>query len=61
MNIRTLPGQERNRYNKINPRYKLTFDSLKVGGTTLRLLKIADIEEFIDGKASFANVSEFPF
>ena len=32
-----------------------------MGGTTLHLLKIADIEEFIDDKAPFANVSEFPF
>jgi predicted nicotinamide N-methyase len=61
MDIRTLPEPERDIYNKIKTRYKLTFDSLKVGDKTLRLLKIADIEEFLDGKDPFANVSEFPF
>jgi predicted nicotinamide N-methyase len=61
MDIRTLPDRERDIYNRIKSRYELTFDSLKVGGKTLRLLKIADIEEFLDGKDPFANVSEFPF
>ena len=61
MDIRTLPEQERELYNKIKARYKLTFDRLKVGDKTLRLLKIADIEEILDGKDPFANVSEFPF
>ncbi|MBU0664106.1 MAG: methyltransferase domain-containing protein [Proteobacteria bacterium] len=61
MDIRTLPAQERDIYNKIKARYKLTFDRLKIGDKTLRLLKIADIEELLDGKDPFANVSEFPF
>jgi predicted nicotinamide N-methyase len=61
MDIRTLPEPERDIYNKIKSKYQLTFDSLKVGGNKLRLLKIADIEEFLDGKDPFANVSEFPF
>lgn len=61
MDIRTLPQSERELYNKIKARYKLTFDSLKVGDNTLRLLKIADIEELLAGKDPFANVSEFPF
>jgi predicted nicotinamide N-methyase len=61
MDIRTFPEPERELYNKIRSRYKLTFDRLKVGGNTLRLLKIADIEEILEGKDPFANVSEFPF
>lgn len=61
MDIRTLPAQERDIYNKIKTRHKLTFDRLKVGGNTLRLLKIADIEDLLDSKDPFANVSEFPF
>lgn len=61
MDIRTLPEKERDIYNKIKARYKLTFDRLKVKDKTLRLLKIADIEEFLDGRDPFANVSEFPF
>jgi predicted nicotinamide N-methyase len=61
MDINTLPEQEREIYNRIKARYKLTFDRLKVGDKTLRLLKIADIEELLAGKDPFANVSEFPF
>jgi len=61
MDIRTLPQPERELYNKIKARYKLTFDRLKVGDHTLRLLKIDDIEELLAGKDPFANVSEFPF
>lgn len=61
MDIRTLPKPERELYNKIKARYKLTFDRLKVGDNTLRLLKIDDIEELLAGKDPFANVSEFPF
>jgi predicted nicotinamide N-methyase len=61
MDITTLPEQEREIYNRIKARYKLTFDRLKVGNKTLRLLKIADIEELLAGKDPFANVSEFPF
>lgn len=61
MDIRTFPEEERNIYNRIKARYKLTFDRFTVGEKTLHLLKIADIEEFLDGKDPFADVSEFPF
>jgi predicted nicotinamide N-methyase len=61
MDIRTLPEEEREIYNRIRAKYKLTFDKLKVKGHTIRLLKVADIEEFLDGKDPFADVSEFPF
>ncbi len=61
MDIRTLPEQEREIYNRIRAKYKLTFDKLKVQDKTIRLLKVADIEEFLDGKDPFANVMEFPF
>ena len=61
MDIRTLPEEEREIYNKIRARYKLTFDKLTVRDQTVRLLKVADIEEFLDGKDPFADVSEFPF
>jgi len=61
MDIRTLPEEEREIYNRIRVRYKLTFDKLKVQDQTIRLLKVADIEEFLDGKDPFANVEEFPF
>lgn len=61
MDIRTLPDQEREIYNRLRARHKLTFDRLTLGADTVRLLKIADLEEFLDGKDPFANVSEFPF
>ena len=61
MDIRTLPENEREIYNRIREKYSLTFDSLKVGDNKIRLLKIADLEEFLDGKDPFADVSEFPF
>ena len=61
MDIRTLPEQEREIYNRIRAKYALTFDRLKVSGNTIRLLKVADLEEFLQGKDPLADVSEFPF
>jgi predicted nicotinamide N-methyase len=61
MDIHTLPESERQIYNRIKSKYKLTFDRFEVGEKRFRLLKIADLEEFLDGKDPFANVSEFPF
>lgn len=61
MDIRTLPEKEREIYNRIRKKYKLTFDRLKIGEKKIRLLKIADLEQFLDGKDPFADVSEFPF
>jgi len=61
MDIRTLPDYERRIYNRIRQKYKLTFDRLRFGEKQIRLLKIADLEEFLAGKDPLANVSEFPF
>ena len=61
MDIRTLPEKEREIYNRIRAKYSVTFDRLKIGDNKLRLLKIADLEQFLAGKDPFANVSEFPF
>lgn len=61
MDIRTLPEYEREIYNRIRQKYSLTFDRLRFGEKQIRLLKIADLEEFLDGKDPFADVSEFPF
>lgn len=61
MDIRTLPEYERQIYNRIRQKYALTFDRLRFGEKQIRLLKIADLEEFLDGKDPFADVSEFPF
>jgi predicted nicotinamide N-methyase len=61
MDIRNLPEPERGIYNRIRKKYSLTFDRLKVGNNTIRLVKAADLEEVLDGRDPFANVSEFPF
>lgn len=61
MDIRTLPQAERQIYNQIRQKYRLIFDRLKLGDDTIRLLKVADLEEFLEGKDPFANVAEFPF
>lgn len=61
MDIRTLPEREREIYNRLKERYSLYFEPLKLGDDTIRMLKIADLEEVLEGKDPFANVSEFPF
>ena len=61
MDIRTLPDRERQIYNRIKSKYSLSFDRLKIGEHTLRLLKVADLQEFIGDTDPFADVSQFPF
>lgn len=61
MDIRTLPEQERQIYNNIREKYSLTFDRLTICGKKIRLLKVADLEEFLAGKDPLKDVSEFPF
>lgn len=61
MDIRTLPEQERQIYNRIKGDYKLTFDKLKVGNHSLRILKVVDLQEFLGDTDPFADVSQFPF
>ncbi len=61
MDIRTLPEAERQIYNRIHNKYKLTFDRLRFGEKQIRLLKIADLEQFLEGRDPFADVAQFPF
>lgn len=61
MDIRTLPKKEKQIYNSIKEQYALTFDKIKIQGNTIRLLKVADIEEYLGGKDPFENVGDFPF
>jgi len=61
MDIRTLPEPERSIYNRIRQSYTLTFDRFQVGEKKLRLLKIANLEEFLGDRDPFADVSQFPF
>lgn len=53
MDIRTLPEREREIYNRIRSEYTLTFDKLKIRDKVIRLLKIADLREFLSGKPEF--------
>ena len=61
MDIRTLPEPERSLYNRIRQTYTLTFDRFQVGDNKLRLLKLANLEEFLGDRDPFADVSQFPF
>lgn len=56
-----MPDDERRLYNKIKTQHKVTFDSVRINEHVIRLLKITDLEEFLDGKDPFEDVSEFPF
>lgn len=61
MDIRTLPDTEREIYNRLRDSYSLHFETLNLGDDTVRLLKASNLEELLDGKDPFENVSEFPF
>ena len=61
MDIRTLPDCERGLYNNLKERYSLHFESLNIKKTCLRILKISDIEELLDGADPFSDVGSFPF
>lgn len=56
-----MPDRERAIYNRLKERYSLHFESLTVGAHTIRLLKASDLEELLEGKDPFADVSAFPF
>lgn len=61
MDIRTLPENERDIYNRLRSSYSLHFESLKIDKDTIRLLKVSNIEELLGDKDPFANVGDFPF
>ncbi|RUM39917.1 MAG: methyltransferase [Desulfocapsa sp.] len=61
MDIRTLPETEREIYNRLRKQYKLSFDKFTARDQSIRLLKVDDIEEFLNGKDPFSDVTEFPF
>ncbi len=61
MDIRNLPEPEQQIYRRISRQYQLTFDRLRVGEREIRLLKVANLEEFLAGRDPFADVTNFPF
>ena len=61
MDIRTLPDRDRAVYNTLNKRYSLHFESLKIADYNIRLLKPSDMEELLNGRDPFSDMSTFPF
>ena len=61
MDIRTLPDRERSLYNNLKKQYSLHFESLRVGESTIRLLKPSDVEELLNGQDPFSDNCTFPF
>ncbi len=60
MDPQTLPERELALYTSIKEKYKIAFEPLKIREHQLHLLKIADLEQILDGKDPLKNVSEFP-
>ena len=48
-------------YKKIAKRYKVRFETLKLGPEPLKLLQITDLEPLLAGKDPFRDASSFPF
>ncbi|BCO10061.1 hypothetical protein GF1_24370 [Desulfolithobacter dissulfuricans] len=61
MDPQTLPAQVQDLYTKIRKQYKVAFEPLQLGEVRLNLLKVTDLEEMLDGRDPFQDVSEFPF
>jgi Predicted methyltransferase len=61
MDPQTLPEHERTLYNAITKRYAVAFEPLRVRNYQLHLLKLTDLEQFLDGKDPLQDVSTFPF
>lgn len=56
-----LPDNIAPLYKKIAKRYKVQFETLKLGQEPLKLLQITDLEPLLAGKDPFKDVSDFPF
>ncbi|MBE0585156.1 MAG: methyltransferase domain-containing protein [Desulfofustis sp.] len=61
MDIRILPEFERELYNQLQQRYSLHFVSERFADRPLRLLMPSDLEQLLEGRDPFADVSLFPF
>ena len=48
-------------YNQLQQRHRLHFARERFGGHALRLLMPSDLEELLEGRDPFADVSRFPF
>lgn len=61
MDIRTLPEDERAIYHRLQQQYQLHFVRRTFGNHTIRLLMPSDLEQLLNGRDPFADVSMFPF
>ncbi|WP_028581115.1 class I SAM-dependent methyltransferase [Desulfogranum japonicum] len=60
MDPQTLPEDALAIYSELQKQYKVAFEPLTVKTHRLNVLKPSDLEQILDGKDPFENVSEFP-
>ncbi|NOX24901.1 MAG: methyltransferase domain-containing protein [Deltaproteobacteria bacterium] len=60
MNI-DLPEKAAKLLRKIRRNYKVDFEPLVMGDIKLQLLQVQDLENILQGRDPFANISDFPF
>ncbi len=60
MDPQTLPAEEHTLYTAIKKDLKVAFEPLTIREHRLNLLKYTDLEQILDGKDPFENVSDFP-
>ncbi len=60
MNI-DLPEKAAKLLRKIRRNYTVDFEPLVIRDVNLQLLQVQDLEDILQGKDPFANISEFPF
>ncbi|MEW6429270.1 MAG: methyltransferase domain-containing protein [Thermodesulfobacteriota bacterium] len=56
-----LPDLIRPVYGRILRKYKVAFETLKLGESPLHLLQVTDLEPLLKGRDPFRDVSSFPF
>jgi predicted nicotinamide N-methyase len=56
-----LPENAREVLERIEKKYKVGFESLRIRELKLKLLQVQDLEHLLAGKDPFADVSSFPF
>jgi predicted nicotinamide N-methyase len=61
MDPQTLPAAAQAIYKKIRKEYPVHFEPLQLGDIRLNLLKVTDLEPFLNGKDPLKNPSDFPF
>lgn len=60
MDPQTLPAEELALYTAIKKELKVAFEPLTVKEHRLNILKCTDLEQLLDGKDPFKNLSDFP-